>query len=112
MNILQTLFSVFTTENRVLTNLIIMPLLFIETTITMSFFLTVLNIPSSKKQKLSYIIFASILGNICNNLFSKEFSNLITLICIPISIMYIFKIGFLKSLVAEFLPLICRNTYL
>lgn len=107
MDILQTIWTALTTENEGLTNIIIAPLILIETTLTMLIFTTILNIKSSKKQKILYVLLASLIGTICNNFIPKQYSNLITLLVMPFVIMFMFKISILKSLVAEFLPLIC-----
>ena len=107
MKFFQFIFYIFSTENESFTNIIIAPLAIIEATVATLLFTTILNIKCSKKAKFFYIISVSSLGIICNSIFLKQYSNVITLICTPFIIMYIFKTSFLKSIVAEFLPLIC-----
>ena len=56
MEILQTIWSSLTTENPTLTNIICIPLVFIEAYVSMLLFTTLLNINTTKKQKIIYII--------------------------------------------------------
>ena len=44
---------------------------------------------------------------ICSTFIPKPYSNIITLIAMPITVMLVFKVGILKALFAEFLPTIC-----
>lgn len=107
MEVLNNIWSSMTTENEMLTKIVGLPLIFIEVTISMLLFTSILNIKADKKQKAAYIIFSSILGILCSIIISKPYSNIITLIIMPLAIMYIFKINFLKSLLAELMPIIC-----
>ena len=61
MQIFQIIWTALTTENELLSNIIILPINFIESTINTLIFTTLLNIDVSKKQKIRYIIFISIL---------------------------------------------------
>lgn len=107
MEVLNNIWSSMTTENEMLTKIVGLPLIFIEVTISMLLFTSILNIKADKKQKAAYIIFSSILGILCSIIIPKPYSNIITLIIMPLAIMYIFKINFLKSLLAELMPIIC-----
>lgn len=107
MKVLNNIWSSMTTENEMLTKIVGLPLIFIEVTISMLLFTSILNIKADKKQKAAYIIFSSILGILCSIIIPKPYSNIITLIIMPLAIMYIFKINFLKSLLAELMPIIC-----
>lgn len=107
MDILQTVWTALTTENEGLTNIIIAPLVIIEAIVSMLLFTTLLNVKSTKKQKIIYITIISLLGLFCNSLLPKQYSNIITLVCTPFIIMFVFKINFFKSLAGEVIPLIC-----
>ena len=61
MQIFQIIWTALTTENELLSNIIYLPIMFIESTINTLIFTTLLNINVSKKQKMRYIIFISIL---------------------------------------------------
>lgn len=107
MEVLNNIWSSMTTENEMLTKIVGLPLIFIEVTISMLLFTSILNIKADKKQKAAYIIFSSILGILCSIIIPKPYSNIITLIIMPLAIIYIFKINFLKGLLAELMPIIC-----
>lgn len=107
MGILNNIWVALTTENVMLTQIFYIPLAFLEAIVSMLLFTTILNIKTTKKQAIIYIAFTSILGVLCTFFIPKPYSNLITLTVIPFAIMYIFKISFLKSIFAEFLPVIC-----
>lgn len=90
-----------------LTKIIGLPFIFIEVTISMLLFTSILRISASKKQKIIYVLITSLIGIICSTFIPKPYSNIITLIAMPITVMLVFKVGILKALFAEFLPTIC-----
>lgn len=107
MEMLNNLWVALTTENEMIINIFSIPFLLMETTITMLLFTTILNIQSTRKSKITYVSFAVILGAICTFFIPKPYSNIITLIVMPLAIMFIFKVKFLKALFAEFIPVLC-----
>lgn len=106
MEILNNIWTGLTVENVILINILSVPLLIIEQTLTMLLFLTILNINSSRKQKLIYLLITIPIGIICTFFISKPYSNIITLISASLIIMFVFRISFLKSIFAEFIPVI------
>jgi two-component system sensor histidine kinase AgrC len=107
MNFLNNIWLSITTENEMLTKIIGLPFIFIEVTISMLLFTSILRISASKKQKIIYVLITSLIGIICSTFIPKPYSNIITLIAMPITVMLVFKVGILKALFAEFLPTIC-----
>ena len=107
MEILNNIWLALTTSNQVALNIITIPLTFVEAIVSTLLFTTFLNINASKKQKITYILFIAILGILTTFLIPKPFGNLITLVAIPFSTMFIFKISFLKGIFAELIPVIC-----
>ena len=107
MEIINNIWSALTTENSFITSLIYIPLAFFEAIVSTLLFTTFLNIDTTKKQKILYIIFIACLGIISTFLISKPYSNLVTLIAIPFSTMFFFKISFFKGIFAEIIPVIC-----
>lgn len=107
MNFLNNIWLSMTTENEMLTKIIGLPFIFIEVTISMLLFTSILRISASKKQKIIYILITSFIGIICSAFIPKPYSNIITLIAMPITVMLVFKVSVLKALFAEFLPTIC-----
>ena len=55
MNILQTIWSALTTPNETLTQILTIPLAFIDAYVGMLFFTTILNINVSIKRKIVYL---------------------------------------------------------
>lgn len=107
METLNNLWVALATENQLWINIQSIPLLFIELYVMMLLFLTILNIPSTKKQRIIYLSITVPLGVICTFLIPKPYSNIITLAAAPFIIMFVFKTNFLKALFAEFIPVIC-----
>ena len=107
MEILNNIWVALTTENQVALNVIAIPLTFVEAIVSTLLFTTFLNINASKRQKITYILFIAILGILMTLFIPKPFGNIITLVSIPFSTMFIFKISFLKGIFAELLPVIC-----
>lgn len=107
MEVLNNIWLSMTTENEMLTKIIGLPFIFIEVTISMLLFTSILRISASKKQKIIYILITSFIGIICSAFIPKPYSNIITLIAMPITVMLVFKVSILKALFAEFLPTIC-----
>lgn len=106
MEILNNIWTGLTAENVILINILSVPLSLIEVTVTMLLFTVILNIQSSRKQKLIYIIVSTILSVLCTCCIPKPYSNIITLVGMPIIIMVIFKVSFMKGIFAEFIPVI------
>ena len=106
MELLNNILVALTTENEALIKILSVPLSFIEVTVTMFLFTTLLKITSTKNQKLIYVLVSAILSVSCTFFIPKPYSNIITFIAMPFIIMIIFKVSFLKSVLAEFIPVI------
>ena len=65
MNFLNNIWLSITTENEMLTKIIGLPFIFIEVTISMLLFTSILRISASKKQKIIYVLITSLIGIIC-----------------------------------------------
>lgn len=106
MEILQTIWTALTTENELLIKITSMPMLIIELTISMLLFTTLLNIKSTKKQKLIYVSALSLIGFINLWFVPTPFNTFINIIANTILVYYIFKTSILKSILAEIVPYI------
>ena len=104
MNIFQTIWTALTTENAVLTNLVIIPLYFIEAYVSMKLFSVVLNINSTKKQQLIYVLVMSLASIITKFLLPTPYSTYINLISMILIIMFVHKVNFFKAILALFIP--------
>lgn len=111
MEIFQTIWTALTTPNETLSNLIILPLFFIETIVNVLLFTTIFNIDSSRKTKFIYIIFASLSTFLTRLFVIDPYGSFINVVIIFILIKLIFKTSILKSLLSIFIPL-CFNIVL
>lgn len=105
MEIFQTIWTALSTPNEELINIIRIPLTFLEIYLQYLIFSTILNITPTKKQKILYVIFTSILIATCNFLF-PQYSIILNMIFLFLSITIILKVSILKGIVALILPFI------
>lgn len=110
MELLQTITTALTTPNEQLFKVIAIPLHFLETYVCMHFFLTILNIPCTKKQKLVYILIYSVIGNIITFIVPVSYTVFVNIIAAPLTIFIIFKTTVLKSILAEVLITLVTST--
>ena len=101
METLQTIWNILTTENEQLTNIIVSPLVFIESFLYFMIFTKVLKIIYSKKQQLLYICLISVLGLLTMFLIPSPFYTFVNILICPLLLIIIFKLNILKSLLAE-----------
>ena len=101
MEILQTIWNALTTQNQTLIDIISFPMLFIELTVSMLLFTTILNIHPTTKQKILYIILLSIIGLLTIWIIPAPNNTFVNIIACPILVFLIFKTSILKSILAE-----------
>ena len=106
MNIFQTIWSALTTQNEVLNKIIGLPLAFLDVYIGMYFFTTVLNIKSTSRQKLLYVIINGFIACINHLFIPPSYKIFINIILWPILIHLILKASILKSILATVFSLI------
>lgn len=106
MEILQTIWNALTTENEVLTKIITSFLMFIELTVSMLLFTTILNINGTKKQKILYVSLSAFLGILSLYFIPTPFNTFINVLACPILVYFIFKKGMLKAILSGVIPYI------
>ena len=106
IEILQTIWSSLTTENPILTNYICVPLAFIEISISMLIFTTLLNINASKKQKWLYVLVASSFSAISRLFIPSPYNTYINLVFVLISVIIIFKTTIYKGILSLIIPFV------
>lgn len=109
MEILQTIWISLTTPNEGLIKIIFIPLSFLDTFIGMFFFSTILNISSTKKQKILYVCIMSILSQLSNFLLPTLYSSFVKMIIWPILVILIFKTSILKGILSEVVVLVITS---
>lgn len=106
MEILQTIWNALTTENELVISIISIPMLFIELTVSMLLFTTILNINGTKKQKILYVSLSAFLGILSLYFIPTPFNTFINVLACPILVYFIFKTGILKAILAGVIPYI------
>ncbi len=102
----QNIWTSLITPNEQLTNIVTCsPLTFLDAYLGMLLFTTILNIKSTRKQRLLYVCLLSFISLFSRNLIPNPYGTFINIICAPILIYFIFKASILKSIIAELLPI-------
>lgn len=110
MEFFQTIWTMLTTPNEGVANLVNIPMGFIEATVSMLLFTTILNISSNKKQKLIYLLLAITISIFTNTLLF-EYSKFINVILLPILVILIFKTSILKGIFSQIVPAIILSIF-
>lgn len=106
MEILNNIWIALSTENTELLNYVFFPLSFLETFLTLMLFINLLNVKCSTKQKVLYIVLICICSYLNNSFVPTPFNVIINYSILFGAIYFIFKQGFLKSLIGLFFTLI------
>ena len=106
MEIFQTIWTALTTENELLSRIILIPEIFLEITIQVLLFTTLLNIKIDKNRKINYIVIFSILSNISNIFIPNPYRSLINMLLMLILIKIFFKTNVIKTILALILPIV------
>lgn len=104
MEIFQTIWTALTTPNEELIKILSIPLAFVEMTVIMLLFTSVLNIPSTKKQKIIYVTITTVWTVISNQILPKEYTVFINLLVLPVSVYFIFKTSLLNCILSLIIP--------
>lgn len=105
METFQSIITALTTENELLTNILLIPLYFVEPYISMLLFTTLFNITCTRKQKFYYVISLAFLAIITRNFIPNPYGSFINLILALFLIKYIFKVNFVKAFLCEIIPI-------
>ena len=100
MQFLNNIWIALSTENAELVNLLTLPLFPVEIFLLMTLFLNILNVNANIKQKIIYIVLASITGIVSSIFIVSPFNIILNYICILFFIKSIFNLGWLKASVA------------
>ena len=103
MEIFQTTWNAMTTQNEIALTICFFLLSFVEAMVGMQLFTTILNINASKKSKIIYVAFISILGSCLRTFIPDPYGVLANILIILLSIKFILKVPLLKSLLAIFI---------
>lgn len=102
MQIIQTIWTAMTTQNETGISILYCFLSFIEATVNLLLFTTILNINSPRKSKIIYVICISLVAIISRTLIPDPYGTFINMIAIIFIIKFILKTSWLKALLSEF----------
>lgn len=105
MNTLQMIWSALTVPNEMLFKIITIPLTYLDAYIGMLFFSTILNIETSKKRRIAYVLIYGTLGNIMVFLVPTSYTIFVNILMWPLFIFFILKTTITKTLLAEIITL-------
>lgn len=109
MNILQTIWSALTTQSATLTNILGIPLMFLDLTVCMYFFTTILNIETTKRQKITYVLVLGTIANIASFIIPTSYKIFFNMIVWPVAIFFILKTTIIKALLGEIVIMIITS---
>lgn len=109
MNTLQTIWSALTTQNEPLIKFLAIPLTFLDIFVCMLFFSTLLNIETTRKRKILYVLIYGILANIITFLVPTSYSVFVNIIVWPLMVLFILKTTILKSILSEVVTLVLTS---
>ena len=110
MEILQTIWTALTTPNEGLIKIIAIPSIFLDVFVCMIFFCTVLNIETTTKRKLIYVLFFGVCNNIISFFVPSSYTIFITIILWPLTIYFTLKTSLLKSILSVVVTTITSST--
>lgn len=106
MDLWGNIWTALSTPNEGVLNAILAPLSLIESALVLYFFIYILNINATRKQKIIYIILSSIVSIISLYLIPPPFNSFINYIVLIVIINRIFKLNILRSIFAIVIPTI------
>lgn len=106
MEIFKTIWTALTTENELLSNIIFIPITFIESIMNVLIFTTLLDIDILKDKRNKYLIFISIFIYMTGLFVPNPYRSFINLIMIILSIHFLLNVSFLKSILSAIIPII------
>ena len=109
MNILQTIWTALTTPNEMLFKIISIPLNYLDFYVGMLFFSAILNIQSTKKQKLIYVLVGGTVSTIITFLIPNEYKIFLNIFIWPVMVFFILKTTILKSILSEVITMVATS---
>lgn len=106
MQIFQTIWTAMTTPNDITLSIVGFLSCFPEAIVNMLLFTTVLNITTTRKSRISYVISISLIAILTRLFVPDPYGTFINMIVIIFLIKFILKSSFLKALLAEFMVIV------
>lgn len=103
MEIFQTIWMALTTPNENLLKILLIPLYFIEAIVNMLLFTTILDIKTTRKRKIIYVVFVSLVSFICRTFLPDIYITFLNIISNLLAVKFILNTSLLKSFFSEFI---------
>lgn len=110
MELLQTIWTALTTPNEELIKVILIPCNFLEAYTSLILFTTILNIKTTRKRTLLYVLLFGLFSNIANFLIPASYVIFVNMLIWPILVYFILKTTVLKSILSEVIFLIITSS--
>ncbi len=110
MNIFQTIWSALTVPNDLIVKLQGIPLCYLDAFVCMLYFTAILNIQTTKKRKLIYVLAYGTVGNLITFLVPRSYALFINVIIWSLMVFFILKTTILKSILSEIITMITTST--
>ena len=110
MNIFQTIWSALTVPNEPLLKILLIPLGYLDAYIGMLFFTTILDIESSKKRKIIYVLSYGTIANIITFVVPASYQVYINLVLWPLMVFIILRPSILKSILSVIITMVTTST--
>ena len=109
MSTLQTIWSALTTPNETIIRVQGIPLNYLDAFVCMLFFTSVLNIETTRKRKLIYVITFGTIGNLVTFLVPTSYSVFVNIIVWPLMVFFILRASILKSILSEVITMVITS---
>ena len=109
MNIFQTIWSALTVPNDMLFKIIALPLNYVDALVCMLYFSTILNIETSRKRKIIYVLTYGTVGTILNFVIPTSYTIYVNLVIWPLMVFFILKTSVLKSILSEIITMVTTS---
>lgn len=105
MEILQTVWTALTTPNEILSAILFFPFFILDAVVNMLLFTTILNIKTTRKRKIIYVLVWGIIGYIIRTFIPDPYGSMLNLVFMLAFIKFILNTSLIKSFVAIFIGL-------
>ena len=109
MDIFQTIWTAMTTPNESLVRFMLILISYLDAFVGMLFFTTLLNIKSTTKRKIMYVLIYGTIGNLFILITPLSYLVFVNIIIWPVIIFFVLKTSLLKALLAEIITMVTTS---
>ena len=109
MNTLQMIWSALTVPNELLIKILAIPLTYLDAFVCMLFFTAILNIQTTKKRKLIYVLTYGTIGNLITFIVPTSYSVFVNIFVWPLMVFFILRATTIKSILSEVITMVATS---